>query len=864
MRILTHSLCLAACALAVGRLYAGGQGNPPTELAVTYSLPGVIDEKPAPVSEPFSFGITAPSNLPAGSYSVSLAITFVGATDPNSGQPVDLAGTNPSSYVSVSPSPVQFTAAGQIQTVNVSAIFPAGTIPANYYYTIATVWSGIPSGYTIVQTPVYIDMTIAAPNAQQSPPKVQITAPTDLSSYTYTAGGSPLAIPFSVTATTGPKDPQITAIDADVNGIEVLNSDPSAPLGTITGLGAAGSTQVNGSGVITFPGTIDVPATYTLTVRASNGVNPTSTTSVDFTVTVLATAPTVTGISPANGASYIYVQGASPLSIPISCTATSSYGGIEGVTATIAGSAGGASDVGSFNLTPLAGNSLGVTATTVTSVQISAGDTYTLAITAKDTLGQTFTANSQFTVTEVPPPSVGIVVNGGNPVIWPAGTATTALSVPVQFNVTAGSGNVTAVNVTLSSGTTKTTWAEPVSGNSGTATINDTLSVSAPGAYTVTVAATDANATTTQSTTFAVTQGVQPTLSISQPANASSLVWPLGTSTLSVPFAFSAAAGTGNITNATVTLNGVQVANAAPGTPTLGYSGSLAIAAAGVYTVQVTVTDSAGSQNIATSQFSLVQPTPPVIGFSQLTNGATFTRQAGSPPTAIPFGIAVTENTIDTVATVSATLNGNAVTLGSLTGIGTSQASGSGTLQISAAGSYTLAVNATTTGNAQGSGSLTFSVKEVTSNPPPARSLLWLPPVVLGKTFESGSTVPIAFTLLDGNGKFVRDQTIVIAISRDGGIPSLFTYGRANDHNDRTYSIQGFAYRLNYDTARGKHTYRIDVYNFWPVGSNNPNLLGTKIISTAQGGCNGKNGGSNHNGDDDDDRHGDGPGNGHH
>jgi hypothetical protein len=149
--------------------------------------------------------------------------------------------------------------------------------------------------------------------------------------------------------------------------------------------------------------------------------------------------------------------------------------------------------------------------------------------------------------------------------------------------------------------------------------------------------------------------------------------------------------------------------------------------------------------------------------------------------------------------------------------------------------------------------------------------VLWLPPVSLGKPFQGGSTVPIAFSIVNSKGKFVRDQSVVIAVSKDGADSELFTYGPASDHNDDTYKIVLFAYALNYDTNRGVHTYRIDVYNFWPAGSDNPNLLGTKTITTK--GRNDGHGddhdghGDDHDGHGDDhDGHGDdhdGHGNGH-
>ena len=110
----------------------------------------------------------------------------------------------------------------------------------------------------------------------------------------------------------------------------------------------------------------------------------------------------------------------------------------------------------------------------------------------------------------------------------------------------------------------------------------------------------------------------------------------------------------------------------------------------------------------------------------------------------------------------------------------------------------------------------------------------------LGKPFQGGSTVPIAFCILDSQGKFVYDKSVVIAVTEDKGKPELFTYGPICDHDDDTYRIVLFAYDVNYETDRGVHSYRIDVYNFWPTGSSNPNYIGCKTITISGHGDDGK------------------------
>ena len=763
--------------------------------------PGRLVENAAPFSQTFSLDVISPDQLPVGNYTVHFTVSMATI-------PAGVTTAQALSYLTISPSTVSFTGPSQTQPVTVTVSFPAGATTGAFNYVITTTaadWPSIP-GYTVADAGVYINATVDAPQATASAPSIMINSPPPNSNYTYAAGGPALQIPFSYTATTASTDPVIDRSDADVSG---------SPL-TVS-LSGLNSRQVTGTGTIQ----VSAAGTYTLNVRAHNSVN-TSQASEDFTVTVTGTAPAVSNLTPADGATFTFVTGAPALQIPVSCTATSAYGGIQSATATLNGV-----PITGFAFAPSAPGSLTGTASSPIPLQIAAGGSYTLVVTVTDSLGTT-SATSHFTVVQVPPPTITISKPlGGAPVIWPSGT--TSLSVPLAFAITAGSGNITAASVTLNG----VPLAASISGiGTPSASFNGSLLLTAIGSYTLAVTATDANATTTTTSQFTVTQVAPPTVTISQPTSGASIVWPVGTTSLSLPLAFTAAAGSGNITAATATLNGVPVALAVTlGTPTLSFSGSIPVLAPGAYTLTVTVVD-AYSPTVVSTKFSVVQPTPPVIGITQPTNGAVYTRQAGSSPTSVPFAFTATESTIGTVGAVGVTVNGSPVTA-TISGLNTAKASGSGSLSISAAGTYTLAVTATS-GGAQGSGSVTFTVNQ-TSAPPPVRSLLWLPPILLNKPFQGGSTIPVAFCILDAKGNLVRDTSIVVAVSEDGGSPDLFTYGAINDHDDSTYAIVLFVYGLNYGTDRGNHTYRIDVYNFWPVGSNNPNLIGTQIVTTKGG-----------------------------
>jgi hypothetical protein len=624
MKILSRSLCVATCLLASSHLLAKGIGY------VVYSgnaSPGRIVEGPGPLTEPFTLNVTSPETLPARSYTVGFQIAVTS-------MPANATTADALSYVSISPATIQFTGPSQTQTVTETVSFPAGAVVGSYAYLITTSWPEI-SGYTLIDNGVYITMTVDPPQSTPSAPSILINTPAANSVWTYVAGGSPLQISFSFTATTASTDPVIMKVDADVSG--------TALAVTASGLGIS---QVTGSGTIQ----VSAAGIYTLNTRAYNTAG-TGQSSVDFAVNVTGSPPTVTILFPAKNASYSYFAGGAGVTVPISISATSAYGGVQTMSATLNGSP-----------IVLSVQGLGLaTATASASVQVSAAGSYTLAASATDALGTT-TASSSFTVTAQQP-------------------------VPV---------------ITIS---------QPASGS---------------GPYTL----------------------------------------PTGGGSVSIPYAFTANVAYGNIGSLGVSLNG--------------------------------------------------------------------TPQSGS-----------------------------------VSGVGTPAATGNGTIQITASGSYTLSVTATSNG-VSATASTSFTVNQAVS-PPPQCSVLWLPPVSLGKPFQGGSTVPIAFSIVNSKGKFVRDQSVVIAVSKDGADSELFTYGPASDHNDDTYKIVLFAYALNYDTNRGVHTYRIDVYNFWPAGSDNPNLLGTKTITTK--GRNDGHGddhdghGDDHDGHGDDhDGHGDdhdGHGNGH-
>ena len=79
----------------------------------------------------------------------------------------------------------------------------------------------------------------------------------------------------------------------------------------------------------------------------------------------------------------------------------------------------------------------------------------------------------------------------------------------------------------------------------------------------------------------------------------------------------------------------------------------------------------------------------------------------------------------------------------------------------------------------------------------------------------------------------LRDTTVKISIYEvRSTVPAMiYPYG-VGSPNPPDYAINGnYQYHLNFPTARGQHTYHIDVYRF-PAGTTTPVLVGSKEFST--------------------------------
>ena len=429
------------------------------------------------------------------------------------------------------------------------------------------------------------------------------------------------------------------------------------------------------------------------------------------------------------------------------------------------------------------------------------------------------------------------------------------VTVPINFAATVGTGGFPIDGmVAFINNTTVNVTAVGVPSLSASAT--GSAQLTAGGTYTVTVGATNRKGTSWATADINVTVSAPPpTITPSLPTNNASYTYTLGTAGVSVPVSFTATSIYGNISSLAATLNGspITLSLAGVGTSTTASgSASLLLNTAGTYNLVLSAANAYGAATPVTIPFKVTGTTPaPSVSITSPANGSIFTRASGSPPTVVNFTFQG-GTSYGTITSAIVKVDGSPVTA-TVNGLNTASITGTGALSYSAAGQHTLNVTVTNSGGATASTSSTFSIEQTSAQI--CRDLTWLPPISLNKTIEGGSTMPIKFTL-DCNGKFVRDTSVLIAIYevfRNGSTstPTIYHYGTGSP-NPPDYVITGQQYHLNFPTAKGVHSYKIEVYS---SASGSVQLLGSKELNTKKAGGNCD---DDHHGncdDDDDDDH---------
>lgn len=440
------------------------------------------------------------------------------------------------------------------------------------------------------------------------------------------------------------------------------------------------------------------------------------------------------------------------------------------------------------------------------------------------------------------PPAVAIS-NPGIGQVFTYTLGTSPVVVPISIS---GTGSLTAPVTALTlevdgvSQTLTSVTALPAAEASGQVS----LSYTTAGTRVVRATATNSVGTSTTSSEFTIeVVAPPPTVAITQPADGSVFDLTLG-STLSIPLTVTANSLLGGISSVTSTLNGSAVVGfGASGLGTLNATGSagMVITQPGTYTLNATAINSAGQGTASPVSFTVkgIVP-PPSITLVTPGDGLVVHRFADDPPSVINYSfVALTDYGV--VDSVSVTFDGQPLSP-TLTGAGTADVGGVGSFSTSVAGTHVITASMTSNGLVA-SDSATITVV-VDPKPPvnePCGVIDWLVPVVLNKSVEGGSTVPVKFRILCGGAEVV-DPEVVIAVFEvfaDGSTstPVLFPWG--DQPNDGTYKYTGNKYHLDYVTADGVHTYRVEVYRPATPGGL-PGLLDYREINTFERGKTGK------------------------
>lgn len=325
------------------------------------------------------------------------------------------------------------------------------------------------------------------------------------------------------------------------------------------------------------------------------------------------------------------------------------------------------------------------------------------------------------------------------------------VSVPFSFTATSTgsqSSPITQLTAQLDSATIQLTSTAGVGTHSASAA--GTLVIPTLGAHTVTAQATNLGgvASDTNQFTVVVVAAAPPSVVIHSPTVNSVYVYRVGTSTPTVvPFTFTATSSLGGIRTLTAKVDGVAQTFSPVGIGSLTATGTilLAYSTSGTHDVSVTTTDDNGTAS-AVSNFSInvVAPTP-TIAISQPVSGATIAVPVGSTTVNVPYSFATTSNNGFFVNSVSASLDGNTIAIGSTTGLGTAAAASTGTLVGVTPGTHTLVA----TGVSSSITVTTSTTFTVTSVQTPPTVVINTPPV--GSTYTRTTTgaalnIPLSFT----------------------------------------------------------------------------------------------------------------------
>lgn len=763
LAIISNFFCAftAMVAIAAGPSLQAAGAPPGSPVPVIYSPDTAQSAQgSAPFAYNYDLTVTSPSSLPAGTTTITMALSVIANPDGSD-------NATALTYVTFSAPTLTFTGPSQMKTTTVRLSIPAGSASGDFAYKITT--SGWPAGYNITDNGTRINAHVNPPSGLE-PPVVTISSPEDGTNYTHTIGAPAIMVPITVTGGATNSAP-VTALTATITGYGNDNTVilPTTALNLVlTGLGTA---NTQGSVFGGFP--VLLPGTYTVSATATNSEGQ-SVTSSDFTVDELAPPPTVEILAPTTD--YSYLKGVTAATVPYSIKATSLLGGIITLEATLDGDPlviTNLAGVSSDGVTPGQLIATGQGSWVFSTSAILGGTTeHTLVVTATDQQGSA-TATGKFKVTELLPSITTTIAPPLDGSIIPMPFDASNLIVPVVFTSTASPTGATVKSV---SATLDGSPMTVIPGTLDRPSVTATASLSFPSGLdlggTHTVVATGANAglnlSAIDDATFTITPPPPPTITLTQSPLAS-YTSILG-NTLSIPFTFKTSNTGAYIKNQSATLDGIPVlitdsANSNSLTATGG--GILSILTSLITTVGipdshelvVTGTDVYG-QTVSTSAKFTIGTSAPVINIAinpQIVANSPYTMPS-SGSLSIPFVFTGTITAGSTVDTITGSLGATSpVTISSTSGLGTAAvATASGNLVITAPGTYTVtATDTNTSAGISATTSVTFVVKAAQIIPP-LTVVITQPPAAsytITKGCCSALCIPITFVGSSNGGK---------------------------------------------------------------------------------------------------------------
>jgi len=432
-----------------------------------------------PLTTSYELEFVAPDNLPAGTpVTVALNLSILS-------KPAAATDATALSFVSLSATSLTFSGPNDRKTIQVAVDFPVGEAAGDYAYKI------LPAGWPVTANGIFdpgatINAIVAPPTTTDtSPPAVVLLTPADGDQFTYfPISGVPVSVPVTFAATVGPFGAPISRMSATLNGVPV----PVTATGLDT-LSAAGSATL----------TLTAGGNYTLAVTAGS-LNGNGIATADLTVNVTAPPPTITTSAPTPGASFSFTLGGAGAAVPVSFAATSQFGNITTLAATLNGG-----PVSGLNFSGV-GAALAATGSGL--LTIATPGNYTLHLTAANEFGAATPVDVPFTVVGLASPPTVAIDTPADGATFTRNAGDPATPVNVTFHAATAFGTLTTVSATLDGQPVA-----PTVGGLGTAALTGTVALSFTGggahAFVVTVSNGAAQATAT--THFTVTE-TQPTV----------------------------------------------------------------------------------------------------------------------------------------------------------------------------------------------------------------------------------------------------------------------------------------------------------------------------------------------------------------